>query len=59
MMEQKRIELILEATAPIAHHAETFGNTSVCMREARPRCRGSVDRRREGSPLPVAPLGGV
>lgn len=32
-VEQKRIELILEATQPIAHHADAIGNTSVLMRE--------------------------
>jgi len=32
-VEQRRVELILEAQQPIAHHAETIGNTSVLMRE--------------------------
>lgn len=40
-MEQKRIEFILESTAPTAHHGETFGNTSVCMRERVRRPDGS------------------
>jgi hypothetical protein len=32
-VQQRRVELILEAQQPIAHHAETLGNTSVLMRE--------------------------
>ncbi|MGH8630893.1 MAG: hypothetical protein ACREU7_09045, partial [Burkholderiales bacterium] len=33
MMERKRLEFILEARSPIAHHQETFGNTAVLMRQ--------------------------
>ena len=32
-MEQVRLEFILQAQSPIAHHSETFGNTQVLMRE--------------------------
>lgn len=32
-MRQKRFEFILEAVQPIAHHSESFGNTSVLMRQ--------------------------
>ena len=32
MMEMKRYEFLLEATTPIAHHAEVFGNSAVVMR---------------------------
>lgn len=35
MREEKRLEFILEADLPIAHHSETFGNTAVLMREKR------------------------
>lgn len=33
-MEQKRYEFILTANQPIAHHQETFGNTSILMRQS-------------------------
>lgn len=32
-MKQHRIEMILRATEPIAHHSETFGNAALIMRE--------------------------
>lgn len=32
-MEHVRIEVLLEAKQPIAHHQETFGNTAMFMRE--------------------------
>lgn len=32
-MEQKRVEFLLEARQPIAHHSESIGNTSIFMRE--------------------------
>lgn len=32
MMEIKRYEFLLEATTPIAHHAEVFGNSAMIMR---------------------------
>jgi len=33
MMERKKLEFVLEARQPVAHHSETFGNTSVLMRQ--------------------------
>lgn len=32
-LQTKRYEFVLEATQPIAHHAETIGNESILMRE--------------------------
>lgn len=33
IMQTKRFEFVIEATQPIAHHAETIGNESILMRE--------------------------
>jgi hypothetical protein len=41
--ERKRYEFLLEAAAPIAHHAETIGNEAIIMRSRYPMRDGWAD----------------
>lgn len=42
-MKQHRIEMILRAASPIAHHSETFGNAALIMRE-KMRCKHGFEQ---------------